>query len=504
MTWRCNYWAPVVFLAVGCAQLSAAEAIDTAAIDALAKKAIKSWRVPGVAIAIVQDNEVVYLKGHGTRRLGTTMPVTPDTLFPIASCTKAFTTTLMAVLVDEGKLGWDDPVRRHLPWFRLSDPEADRQVTLRDLVTHRTGLGGHDLLWYRSSWSQEEIIRRAGRLPLDGPFRKAFQYQSTMFTAAGLAEAAAAGEPWADLLRKRLLVPLGLRETVLTSKEAEAVSDRAGPHQTGPRGELVETPFYPMETPDPAGSVHSTARDLAKWLAFQLSDGSTGGRRIVSAKALAQTHTPQIEIPMDRLDRAMFPYTRKMSYGIGWVVMDHRGQRVWAHAGAIDGFRAQLTMLPDKGIGIVLLANRHQTKMNIALSNAIVDLVLGETGTDWNAAVQAAVRREEVEQADEDCARLARRQPGTRPSCELSAYAGDYKHPAYGTVRVSVGPTGLVWQWNDFRAALEHFHHDAFVLPIEVMGHPLVSFQLDKSGAIRSMKVEGNLNIELRRGSHRP
>jgi CubicO group peptidase (beta-lactamase class C family) len=208
---------------------------DPAAVDALVRDALKAWNVPGVAVAVVRDDQVVYLKGHGLRAVGSDRPVTPDTVFPLASCTKGFTTTLLAMLVDEGKIRWDDPVRKHLPWFRLADPLADREVTLRDLITHRTGLRGHDLLWYRSPLKQEELVRRAGLLPLDKPFRTTFQYQSTMFTAAGLAAGETAKTTWADLVRKRIFEPLEMTASSLTTPEAEKSADRAMPHRPGRR-----------------------------------------------------------------------------------------------------------------------------------------------------------------------------------------------------------------------------------------------------------------------------
>jgi CubicO group peptidase (beta-lactamase class C family) len=480
--------------------LSLSAVTDKQAFDALVRKSLATWHAPGVAVAVIRDGEVVYLKGFGVRAAGGKDPVTPDTLFPIASCTKAFTTAAMAVLVDEGKMAWDDPVRKYLPDFHLSDPKADREVTLRDLVTHRTGLRGHDLLWYRSPWTQEEIIRRAGLLPLDKPFRGAFQYQSTMFTAAGHAVAAAAGMPWADFVRRRLLDPLKMSETVFTTAAAREFADRASPHRLGGRGEAEPMPLYPLDTPDPAGSIHSTARDLARWLCFQMGDGTAGGRRLVSAKNLAQTHTPQIDVPMDRVDREMFPDTRKMSYGMGWVIQDHAGHRLWMHAGAIDGFRAHLTIVPDRRAGIVLLTNLHRTRMNLALNAALLDVLLGLPPRDWDAVVRGAERKEQAEAEEVERERLARRHANTRPSRELPAYAGTYEHPAYGTVRVTLGPGGLVWEWNDFRAVLEHFHYDTFTLPIDVMGAPEVVFTLE-GGRVTRMKVGGNLDVEFRRAS---
>jgi CubicO group peptidase (beta-lactamase class C family) len=467
-------------------------------LDEIVRRAMTAWKVPGVAVGIVRDGKVIYLAGHGVRRLGSKEAVTPDTLFPIASCTKAFTTTAMAMLVDEGKMAWDDPVRRHLSWFHLQDAEADRQVTLRDLVTHRTGLRGHDLLWYRSPWPLEDIVRRAGRLPLEKPFRKAFQYQSTMFTAAGLAVAAASGTSWSEFVRKRLLDPLEMSHVVFSTADACKAADHAFPHRLDSRGEPQEIDFYPITVPDPAGAIHAGARDLARWLLFQLGDGTAGGKRLISAKGLAETHTPQIEVPMDPIEQAFFPQTKRMDYGMGWVILEHRGRRILMHAGAIDGFRAHLTLVPEERLGIVLLNNLDQTRMNLALSNALLDALLGLPRQDWNAVGLAAVRRAEADRAAEERERLAKRHLNTRPSRELLAYAGKYEHPAYGIVEVTVTPRGLVWRWNDFQGRLEHFHFDTFTLPIEAMGTPQVIFALE-DGAVQQMEVTGRMRATFRK-----
>src|SRR5262249_21837563 len=230
-------WLPsfaLLLLSVGNAR---AESLDVRAVNTLVERALEHWHVPGVAVAIVRGDEVIYLKGHGVRSITGDERVTPDTLFPIASCTKSFTTTAMALLVDEGKMSWDDPPRKYVPYFRLSDPLADDAVTLRDLVTHRTGLRSHDLLWYRSPWTQEDIIRRVGRLPLDKPFRTTFQYQSTMFTVAGFAVASASGMSWADFVRKRLLEPLDMKKVYFTTKEIADIADKASPHRLDEKGQ---------------------------------------------------------------------------------------------------------------------------------------------------------------------------------------------------------------------------------------------------------------------------
>jgi CubicO group peptidase (beta-lactamase class C family) len=354
------------------------------------------------------------------------------------------------------------------------------------------------MLWYRSPWPPDEVVRRAGRLPLDKPLGKAFQYQSTMFTAAGLAVAAASGRPWEDFVRGRLLQPLGMSRAVFTTADSHKSGDYAFPHRLGARGEPEGIDFYPIDRPEPAGSLHAGAADLAEWVRFQLGDGTADGRRLVSARNLAETHTPQIEIPMDRLDRMMFPDTKSMKYCMGWVLLDRGGTEVLSHAGAIDGFRAQLTLVPSRRVGVVLLCNLDQTRMNVALSHALLDILLDLPRRDWNAVVHEAVRKEQAESADAERARLARRIPNTRPSRELADYAGEYEHPAYGVVKVMAGHDGLVWQWHDFRATLEHFHYDTFTLPIDVMEDPEVVFTFD-GGAVKGMKVQGSIGVEFRR-----
>src|SRR5216683_2608789 len=250
-------------------QVAPAQSVDAEAIDTIIENALKFWHVPGVAIGIVRNDEVIYLKGHGVKELGKKDPVTPDTVFPLASCTKAFTTTAMAILVHEGKMAWDDPVRKHVEFFHLSDPNADADVRLRDLVSHRTGLAGHDLLWYRVPWKPEEAIRRIAHVKLDKPFRTAFQYQSTMFTAAGYGVGTASKGTWKDYVQTRLLDPLDMKATVFTMPDAEK-ADHAMPHLKPLQGEVKTLPLYQMANPDPACSLHSSARDLANWLRFQL------------------------------------------------------------------------------------------------------------------------------------------------------------------------------------------------------------------------------------------
>jgi len=468
-------------------------------VDALVENALKAWQAPGVAVAIVRNDEVIYLKGHGVKELDVNQPVTPDTVFPIASCTKAFTTTALAMLKDDGKLDWDDPVRKHVEFFHLADPLADANVTLRDLVTHRTGVASYELLWYRSPWTQEEIIRKIGLVKPQFPFRGRFHYQTTMFQAAGYAVGTVSRSSWDEFVSKRIFEPLEMKTATLTTPDALKLADHASPHRLNGQGKAQVIPWYVIQQPDPAGSVHASARDLANWLRLHLNGGVFQGKRLVSAESLDETHSPQTIIRLDGVARALNPNTLQMSYGMAWVIQDYRGHMQISHAGAIDGFRAHFTLLPQAKIGIVLLNNLHETRMNLALSNSLVDLLLGLPKKDWNGFHLKQVEKEaEAARARFD-ARLAQRHHGTKPSRELAAYVGTYEEPAYGTARIKLKDGVLVWQWSTFDARLEHFHYDTFTIQEDAIGKPQIVFTLGADGNVASMKVSEPLGVEFQR-----
>jgi len=464
--------------------------LDAGAVDAAVRDSLRAWHVPGAAVAVVRDGQIVYLKGFGVRSVDGTDAVTPDTLFPLGSCSKAFTTAALAFLVDEGKVGWDDPVRKHLPWFRLSDPLADRDVRLRDLLCHRTGLAGHDFLWYRSPWGPEERVRRAGLLPLDRPFRSAFQYQSTMFTAAGLVVGAASGEPWDAFVGKRLFEPLGMTTACCTTRAAEKHADRASGHRLGRGGEAEPMPLYRFDTPDAAGSVHASARDLAKWLIFHLGDGAAGGKRLVSASALAETHTPQMPIPLGDDERELYAQPTQMSTCFGWVVIDYRGQPLVAHSGIIDGFTTQLTMAPRAKLGVVVVCNLHATRFNLAVSDKILDQLLGLPQRDWDARLSAVLRRQDEARREKARAELARRRTDTKPSQPTSAYAGLYENPAYGRLEVAERGGALELRWHALRGPLEHYELDTFALSADDPRFSTrVRFRLSPEGTVAALRL---------------
>jgi CubicO group peptidase (beta-lactamase class C family) len=485
----------LVAVLLGLAPVHAA-APEAVAVDAIVADALRAWDAPGMAVAVVCDDKVVYLKGAGVRERGRTEAVTPDTLFAVGSCTKAFTATALALLVDEGKAAWDDPVRKHVPTFRLADPLADREVTLRDLLCHRTGLARHDLLWYRAPWPVEESVRRMAFLDQSHSFRAAYEYNNLAYLAAGLAVSGAAKEPWHEFVRRRLFTPLGMKGAVFTRADA-LKADHATPHRRGPGGKAEPMELYPDDKQIRAsGSIKAGARDLGQWVRLQLAGGALDGKRVVSEEALAETHTPQVMVPLVRA-RATATGATQASYGLGWGITDYRGHHVLAHGGAVDGFRARIVLLPKDRAGVVLLTNLEEMEIVEAAGNAVVDHVLGLPKKDWNAHFLR--QRDEAAAAGKERLRkrLASRQAGTKPSRELGAYAGTYAEPAYGAVTVKPEGKALALTWSSFRVPLKHFHYDTFIVPEQKergpdhLSNALAVFALDDEGEVKTLHFLG-------------
>jgi CubicO group peptidase (beta-lactamase class C family) len=353
-------------------------------LDRICANALRVGRVPALSVVVVRGDKVIYLKGFGVRRTGQPDPVTPDTLFPLASCTKAFTATALGLLVDDGKLAWDNKVTKHLPWFRLKDPLANREVTVRDLLCHRYGLNRHEKLWSRAPWSLEETVRKMAKVEPSFPFRTKFSYNNLGYIAGGLIIASAAKEDWDSFVRKRLLQPLGMKSTVFKSSDALKSKNHATPHRRGPKGALVPIAWYPDDKQIRAsGSIKTNIRDLSGWLRLQLNDGTLGDKRVISTQALAETRTPQIVLPLSRA-RAQFEGTTQVSYGLGWQIRDYRGHKVISHGGSTDGFRARVVFAPDDNFAFALLTNVSDTLFTMATANMLLDHLLDLKKRDWH------------------------------------------------------------------------------------------------------------------------
>lgn len=473
-------------LVIALVRLVAAQTPDISKVDALAEAALKAWNGAGIAVAIVKDDRVLLAKGYGVKERGKPDAVTAHTVFAIGSMTKAFTTASMAMLIDEGKMSWDDPVRKHLDFFRLSDPLANEQVTLRDLVSHRTGLSRNDILWTATPWSQEEIVRRVGFVKLSEPFRTAWQYQNIMFSAAGLAVAKTSGMSWQDFVERRIFAPLGMKSSSTSVALAQTAPDHASPHR---KTQMVA--WRNLDNIAPAGAVNSSVEDMIAWARLQLNDGEIDGRRLISARNVQEMHTPQMAMRPEDEGRDWNPDTVQSSYGMGWFLLDYHGLRVISHGGAINGFRSNMTLLPQQKTAVIVLSNLDQDNLPEALRWSIVDLLEGFPARDWNAMLIGRGQQEQKEAAAARKARADRRVMGTTPSHPLADYAGTYSDPGYGEVRITESNGVLTLEWFSLHTPLEHFHYDTFDPKDSRGGGSEVVFHTAANGAVAGLTFQG-------------
>ncbi|MFO0938435.1 MAG: serine hydrolase [Gemmataceae bacterium] len=459
-----------LFLFVSCCQAHA----DDPPLATIVEEARQSWSAPGVVAVVVKGERTLLISGFGTRDHEGRKPVTVETVFPIGSCTKAFTSATIASLVHERRLNFDDPVSKHLPSFKLSDPHANAMVTLRDLLSHRTGLNGHDLLWYYAPWSLEESVRRIGELELAGPFRGSFHYSSLTVAAAGLAVARSSGKSWEQLVRTQLVEPLGMKRIAFTSDQFDANPNRAEGFRRTDDDKIVPMPAYRMKEAHPAGSLSMSAAEMETWLRYQLAN---------STSELAETKRPQTIVPLTPAVKPYHPHGTQVSYGMGWLIYDYRGKLVIAHGGMIDGMRTQFTLLPEEKIGIALCNNLHESKMNLAVTLSMIDHLLDHAKTDWNQYFRN-LEREEAEQVRDAMEEVTRqRHADVKPRLPLASYAGTYRNPAYGTGTVAMKSGRLVWSWSSFAVPLEPWEGEIFRMTEGRFKNHFVEFRVGGNGA---------------------
>ena len=459
-------------------------------LDSYIQSEMRQWKVPGLAVGIVQNGSAVYVKGFGVRDISTGQPVTPDTLFDIGSCTKAFTAAAVGILVDEGKMNWDDRVDEYIPFFHLYDPLADENVTMRDLLTHRTGMGGTDLLWYGSPFSLEEIIRRVRYIPPEFGFRARFEYQNVMYATAGYAVGQASGGTWEAFVREHIFAPLGMSGADFSATDAQNAADHATPHNEKD-GKVVTIPWRNIDNVAPAGSINAGVKDMTKWIAMQLSDGMANGQRIISVKSMREMHTPQIVVPQGGEFDLFFPKLLQISYGMGWFIEDYGGHQIWMHPGDIDGFASLVALIPEAKTGFVILTNLDHTALRSGLGWHLIDEFLQMPQQDWPAhfakvADQFRAMGSRAEEAERNP-----KHPNTQPTHELAAYAGTYRNKAYGDVVVSLEGGQLKMRMYSFSGPLTHFQYDTFVADLADFGNARLLFSLDDSGDVSKVSMDG-------------
>ncbi|MEN3335272.1 MAG: hypothetical protein V7641_4637 [Blastocatellia bacterium] len=357
--------------------------------DEVVTEAMKKFDVPGMAIAIIKDKEVIYSKGFGYRDVEKQLPVTSDTLFAIGSSTKAFTTFVLGTLVDEGKIEWDKPVRNYIPWFKLYDTGASERLTPRDLVTHRSGLPRHDLVWYNNyDASRKWLVERLPYLEPSADLREKFQYNNLMFLTAGYLTEVVTGKTWEEAVRERILLPLGMTHTNFSVADSQKEADAAlGYRLPLKEKKLEKMPFRPITNMGPAGSINSSVNDMSHWVIAHLNGGKYGDKRIANAATVEDMHLAHMTTGAT-IGR---PDVSPDDYGMGWFVNTYRGHRRVQHGGNIDGFSANVALFPQDGVGVVVLTNLNGTPLRDLIVNVIADRLMKIEPVDWIAQA-AAVR----------------------------------------------------------------------------------------------------------------
>lgn len=461
---------------------------------------------PGISIAIVEQGETTLVRGWGVRKLGENAPVDGKTIFQTGSTGKAKTAAALAILVDEGKIEWDDPVIKHMPWFQMYDPWVTREITIRDLLVHRSGLGlgQGDLLFVpRSSLSRRETVERVAHLKPETSFRSAYAYDNILYAVAGQLIEEVTGKTWEEFVSERVLRAGGMDEATSDSKDRFDTTNRSWPHArlSGPlRGlgvqEVLDERDELGRNAAPAGGLALSAEDMAAWLKIQLSHGALPqGGRLFSEEQAREMWKPVTAMPTPTLPDQLKPaQPTYQSYALGWQVQDYRGHRVISHGGGVFGSITRVVMIPELDVGFAIMTNSEESGMLLGLTYDLLDHYLDEPDFDWTTKWQDWFEarleggRQLLEQSNATPVDVG-------PSLQTGRYAGRYRDPWYGDVVIGEDPQGLTIDFTTtprMEGRLEHWQYDTFKTVFDDLAiePAFVSFALDAEGAVSRVTMK--------------
>src|SRR5580692_923513 len=435
--------------ALGAASSAWAQSKPPADMDEYAARVLKTFDVPGLSVGIVKDGKLVFAKGYGVRKLGEPAPVDENTLFPIGSNTKAFTSALLASLVDAGKLSWDDPVYQRLPGFQMYDPYVSHEMTIRDLLTHRSGMGlgeGDLLFWPTTTYSRDEIIYRLRFMKPATSFRSRFAYDNLMYIAAGQIIPAVTGATWESYLRTHVLDPLGMKTTTLTVAALKASANHAYPHERVD-GVLRTIDFISLDNAAPAGAINSSVSEMAKWVQLQLNRGQFPGgtTRLFSEAQSNEMWTAQTILPNREFPGSLTHLKSNFAaYGLGWGLRDYQGRELVEHTGGVAGFVSRVMLVPEQNLGVVILTNAESGGAFDSILFHVLDHYLALPPTDWIGAYKSVTDRQEKDAAEQMKNAEGARAADSKPSLPLEKYAATYEDAWYGPITIRMEKGGLV------------------------------------------------------------
>ncbi len=464
-------------------------------IDNTVDQAMQAWTIPGLALVIVKDDKVLLSKGYGVREMDKPDKVDEHTLFAIASNTKAFTATAIGLLVQEGKLAWDDPVTKYLPTFKLQDVNATQLITVRDLLCHRSGLGtwAGDVLLL-SNYATEDIVQRIRHIPPEYGFRAGYGYSNLMFITAGLIIETVSGMSWDEFIRSRIFEPLGMTDSLTNPRFLNERTNIAIPHEDI-KGKL-QTVVQRMDAHiGAAGSIFASTADIAQWLRLQLNQGSLDGNQIVDSAIIAETHTPHTPMRLTAIEKKLFPSRHFSAYGLGWFLNDSHGRLTIRHTGGVDGMLSMTLFIPEENLGLAIFTNKLPNAAYIVLTHYLVERLTNAATQDWIQIYQDLEKEENAKAEHAKKQRDDSRTKENHPLFALEEYAGDYESPILGGAVISAegGVLHIQLQAHEsISGTLEHWHYDTFLCKWDdpVLGESLMPFSSNGQGQVTEFRVK--------------
>jgi CubicO group peptidase (beta-lactamase class C family) len=461
--------------------------------DAYMEQVMKDWNAPGIGIGIVMGDKLVFAKGYGFRDYGKKLPYTTKTTQPIASNSKLFTAVAVGLLVEEGKLRWDEPIKQFVPSIRFYNDDLDRSVTIRDMLSHRTGVTRHDSIWYKSSFTRRELWDRLRYLEPTAPVRTKFLYNNLMFTAAGQVIEEISGKTWEQFVQTRIFDPLNMSRSTLTIEDNLKGPEPAVPYsERRDSNELYRQPYYTAEVAiAPAGAINSNVEDLSRWVIALLNKGKVDGKQVIPEAVVRETMAPSLALPNSALESRGWGENLNSYYGMGRTVSSYRGHLLALHGGDLPGFHSQVSIMPNDNIGvIVLVIGDHVAPLYNGLTYDIYERLLGLSLTPWSERLNEIRLKNKAAGTKARASAEMGRVPGTKPSHPLEDYVGEFVHPAYGVVTVARGEKDLSFGFHGIKMPLSHFHYDRFDTPDdEEDGKFSLNFRTNPMGEIEGVEI---------------
>jgi CubicO group peptidase (beta-lactamase class C family) len=467
--------------------------------DAYVENVRKTFNVPGISIAVVKDGKVILAKGYGVKTIGANDKVDSKTNFSIASNTKAFIGTSLGLLVEEGKLKWNDRVIDHLPWFQMSDPYVTRELRIIDLLCHRSGLGlgaGDLLIWPTNTYKQKDVIRRFRNVPLATSFRSAYAYDNILYLVAGEVIEAVSGMPWDEFVRVRIFNKLGMNNSTLTFTEAVRKGNSATPHAE------IQGVVRPVAASDsaktnPAATINTNAEDIAKWMICQIDSGKlSDGTQLFSPKTTQTLWSVSTPIPVSTVAKELFPLQPNFAgYGGGFSLRDYRGKKLVWHTGGLSGMVSLVAMIPELRVGVAVFTNQEISGAFYSIGWRVLDHYLGEK-YDWLSAYKAVKARIDSVNDAAEKKTMVERDSLSRPSLPLVKYTGTYNDAWYGDITIDMRDGKLFMQMMPTPSLcgyLEHYQYDTFIArwsDPEMRADAFVTFSLKPDGSIEQAKMK--------------